>query len=86
MIRKDFPSLLSWFVSAPRFFLIERKWQKGNLFAVSRGKDKLLVGTFVRDGDEGREEFQVSSVFSWRKQWHPTPVLLPGKSMDGGAW
>ena len=25
----------------------------------------------------------------WRKDnlfWHPTPVLLPGKSMDGGAW
>ena len=21
-----------------------------------------------------------------RGQWHPTPVLLPGKSMDGGAW
>ena len=21
-----------------------------------------------------------------RKQWHPTPVLLPGKSMGGGAW
>ena len=20
-----------------------------------------------------------------RRQWHPTPVLLPGKSMDGGA-
>jgi len=19
-------------------------------------------------------------------QWHPTPVLLPGGSMDGGAW
>ena len=19
-------------------------------------------------------------------QWHPTPVLLPGKSMDRGAW
>ena len=19
-------------------------------------------------------------------KWHPTPVLLPGKSMDGGAW
>jgi len=19
-------------------------------------------------------------------QWHPTPVLLPRKSMDGGAW
>ena len=22
----------------------------------------------------------------WRRQWHPTPVLLSGKSMDGGAW
>ena len=22
----------------------------------------------------------------WRRQWHPTPALLPGKSMDGGAW
>ena len=20
------------------------------------------------------------------RQWHLTPVLLPGKSMDGGAW
>ena len=21
-----------------------------------------------------------------RRQWHPTPVLLPGKPMNGGAW
>ena len=21
-----------------------------------------------------------------RRQWHPTPVLLPRKSMNGGAW
>ena len=21
-----------------------------------------------------------------RRQWHPTPLLLPGKSHDGGAW
>ena len=21
-----------------------------------------------------------------RRQWHPTPVLLPGKSQDRGAW
>ena len=26
------------------------------------------------------------SAFFQRRQWHPTPVLLPGKSMDGGAW
>ena len=24
--------------------------------------------------------------FLGRRQWHPTPILLPGKSMDGGAW
>ena len=22
----------------------------------------------------------------WRRKWQPTPVLLPGKSVDGGAW
>ena len=22
----------------------------------------------------------------WRRTWQPTPVFLPGKSMDGGAW
>ena len=21
-----------------------------------------------------------------RRQWHPTPILLPGKSHGGGAW
>ena len=26
------------------------------------------------------------SYFRQRRQWHPTPVLLPGKSMDGEAW
>ena len=24
--------------------------------------------------------------YLWRRQWHPTPVLLPGKSMNRGAW
>ena len=28
----------------------------------------------------------ITILTDWRKQWHPTPVLLPGKSMDGGAW
>ena len=25
------------------------------------------------------------SIF-WRRKWQPTPVLVPGKSMDGRAW
>ena len=24
--------------------------------------------------------------FFFLELWHPTPVLLPGKSMDGGVW
>ena len=24
--------------------------------------------------------FAICSAYSWRRQWHPTPVLLPGKS------
>ena len=23
---------------------------------------------------------------SWRREWQPSPVVLPGKSMDRGAW
>ena len=25
----------------------------------------------------------ISKILSWRRQWHPTPVLLPGKSHGG---
>ena len=28
----------------------------------------------------------LSSFWFRRRQWHPTPVLLPGKSMDWGVW
>ena len=31
-------------------------------------------------------EMAMSIHISQRRQWHPTPVLLPGKSMDGGDW
>ena len=27
----------------------------------------------------------VSRAFNWRRQWHPTPVLLPGKSHEWGS-
>ena len=29
----------------------------------------------------------ITTLVSWRRrQWHPTPVLSPGKSLDRGAW
>ena len=27
-----------------------------------------------------------SGKISWRRKWHPTPVLLPENPMDRGAW
>ena len=29
---------------------------------------------------------QYNIINYWRKQWHPTPVLLPGESQGWGAW
>ena len=31
-------------------------------------------------------DLRVPSTVLQRRQWHPTPVLWPGKSMDEGAW
>ena len=30
-------------------------------------------------------EFSVSLFANWRRQWQPTPVLLPGKSQGQGS-
>ena len=35
---------------------------------------------------EGDQSIKADTIEAWRKQWHPTPVLLPGNPMDGGAW
>ena len=35
------------------------------------------------------QELQVKRVqykIPWRRKWQPTPVFLPGKSVDRGAW
>ena len=44
--------------------------------------------SLVPECGEGRKHtFLLVFRHCWRRrQWHPTPVLLPGKSMDGGAW
>ena len=35
---------------------------------------------------EGKAEIARYYMHARRRQWHPTSVLLPGKSMDRGAW
>ena len=34
----------------------------------------------------GALQIHKRGVCTGRRQWHPTPVLLPGKSHGGGAW
>jgi len=41
----------------------------------------LTIRTFV-----GKIMSLLFNMLSRRRQWHPTPVLLPGKSYGGGAW
>ena len=57
----------------------------------------LLQGIFLTQGSNScllyllhcgwilYREHQLGSPVCWR-QWHPTPVLLPGKPMDRGVW
>ena len=30
--------------------------------------------------------FNSNHSYVWRRKWQPTPVILPGESMDRGAW
>ena len=34
---------------------------------------------------EAQVQFLVGKI-PWRRKWQPTPVFLPGESMDRGAW
>ena len=43
----------------------------------------------MEDKKEIREERKIKvdlNLIYWRRQWHPTPVLLPRKSHGRGAW
>ena len=31
------------------------------------------------------EYFNITEISIWRRQWHPTPVLLPGESHGRGS-
>ena len=47
-------------------------------------KFKMLVD--LVSGEGPLPVLQKPNFLLRRRQWHPTPVLLPGKSMDRGAW
>ena len=37
-------------------------------------------------GEENPGKIEMLKPQRWRRQWHPTPVLLPGKPHGWGAW
>ena len=37
-------------------------------------------------GSIQKEDTTIVSIYAWRRQWHPTPVLCLKNPMDGGAW
>ena len=40
----------------------------------------LLQFIMHKSMETSKQLFEVSSIIFWKRQWHPTPVLLPGKS------
>ena len=42
--------------------------------------------TVKRKSMMGKNSTWQKLIHTRRRQWHPTPILLPGKSMDGGTW
>ena len=52
------------------------------------GETVETVSDFILGGSKITENLWKSQNHweSWQKQWHPTPILLPVKSVDGGAW
>ena len=48
----------------------------------ARGKESICQCRRLR-----KREFDLwIGKIPWRRKWQPTPVFLPGKSMDRGAW
>ena len=53
-------------------------------------RSAALASRFLTTGPPGEPQtatsIPVARIPQWRRQWHPTPVPLPGKSMGGEAW
>ena len=59
-------------------------------FHIRNSKQSILWAAqmFFTSGNITSQNIKIKVLSSrrWRRHWHPTPVLLPGKCMDRGAW
>ena len=54
-------------------------WLNGCEFKQTPG-DSEKHGSLACCSPRGRKELDMTEQLNWRRQWHPTPVLLPGES------
>ena len=65
---------------------LHKGWREGKLFCYSTGFKSKCQKHLRRSAETAKAERNHSPLYSlvgtpiWRRQWHPTPVLLPGKS------
>ena len=45
----------------------------------------LVVKNVPANAGDARDSGSIRKIL-WRRKWQPTPIVLPGKSMDRGAW
>ena len=75
---------------------IPSKWEANKAGVAILILDKIDLKIKIRRDKEGQyimikgsiqeEDKTIVSIYAWRRQWHPTPVLCLENPMDGGAW
>ena len=68
---------------------LKKKGKYGELKKFSQGNNKKKIA--VKNLPEMQEMWRCGldlwvRRIPWRRKWQPTPVILPRKSMDRGAW
>ena len=69
-------NVASW----PAYRFLKRQVRWSGILISLRAFQFFVIHTVKGFGIVNRVEIDVFLELSWRRQWHPTPVLLPGKS------
>ena len=59
-----------------QYYSLENSLDRGAWRAIVRGVAK----SWTQPSTHVHSKLRYSRPFKWRRQWHPTPVLLPGES------
>ena len=93
----EYKSSVALSIAVPRYFILFWCNSKQIAHVTQYQKNKVQSKKWAENLNRrfSKEDIQMTkrhmkrcsiSLSIQRRQWHPTPVLLPGKSMDRGAW